>query len=214
MRVGILANSYLVAFKIYEQLYDLPDCELFVLLSPMPHRSAWLSILANFARMIVSSIAPTNWQLSSIPFNRRVVFLPHAVDHPASLAQLHKMKLDVGLDRSGSNYSDSTTQAFRYGILRVRIKGHSSDRFIRQPGTSLRLNQPINVTVFFVDPGHRGRLPVVSEDVDFSQCKNLTEANQHLSDSSAPFFRKALISLRAGEALASPGVKDDKPECD
>jgi hypothetical protein len=203
MRVGILANSYLVAFKIYEQLHDLPECELFVLLSPLPGRSAWLSILANFARMILSSMSPSHWQLSSVPSNRKVVFLPHAIDHKASLAQLHKMKLDVGLDRSGSNYSDSTTSAFRYGILRVRIKGVSSDRFDRKSETSLRLNDPINVTVFFADPGHHGRLPVVSEDIDFSQCKNLTEANQHLSQASAPFFRKALMSLSAGEGLAA-----------
>ena len=111
MRVGILANSYLVAFKIYEQLHDLPDCELFVILSPLPHRSAWLSILANFARMVFSAITPSHWQISSIPSNRRVVFLPHAVDHQASLIQLHKMDLDVALDGSGTNYSDKTIQA-------------------------------------------------------------------------------------------------------
>ena len=201
MRVGILANSYLVAFKIYEQLQDLPDCDLFVILSPLPHRAAWLSILANFARMIFSSITPSHWQLTSIPANRKVVFLPHAVDHEASLVQLHKMGLDVALDRSGSNYSDKTTQAFKKGILRVRVKGTSADRFEGRKRSSLRLDQPINVTVFFVDPSDKGRLPVVSENIDFSQCKNLTEANQHLSEATAPFFRKALLALRAGENL-------------
>jgi hypothetical protein len=201
MRVGILANSYLVAFKIYEQLHDLPDCELFVILSPLPHRSAWLSILANFARMVFSAITPSHWQISSIPSNRRVVFLPHAVDHQASLIQLHKMDLDVALDRSGTNYSDKTIQAFKRGILRVRIKGTAGDRFEGQNGNSLRLNQPINVTVFFIDPSDKGTLPVVSENIDFSQCKNLTKANQHLSEASAPFFRKALLALRSGENL-------------
>ena len=199
MRIGILANSYLVAFKIYEQLHDLPDCDLFVILSPLPHRSAWLSILANFARMMFSAITPSHWQLSSIPSNRKVVFLPHAVDHEASLAQLNKMDLDVALDRSGCKYSDKTSQAFKLGILRVRMKGTSADRFEGRKRSSLRLNTPINVTVFFVDQGDKGRVPVVSDNIDFSQCKNLTEANQHLSEATAPFFRKALLALRSGE---------------
>ena len=202
MRVAILANSYFVAFKIYEQLHDLPETEIFVLLSPAPGRSAWLSILANFARMIFSSVTPSHWQLSSIPSNRRVVFLPHQVDHPASVRQLRKMSLDVALDRSGSNYSSETTRSFRHGIMRVRIKGLVSDQFDELAHSSLRMNRPINVTVFFVDPTQEGRMPVVSEDVDFSQCQNLTEANQHLSTATAPFFRKALVLLSSWEGLS------------
>jgi len=202
MRVGILANSYLEAFKIYEQLHDLPDCELFVMLSPLPHRAAWLSILANFARMVVSSMSPSHWQLRSVPSNRRVVFLPHAANHAASVAQLRNMNLDVGLDRSGSDYSDQTTKAFRLGILRVRVGGVSSGRLAVSLERSLGADRLVNVTVFFVDPLHNQGIPVVSDQVEFSKCKNLREANQHLSDTCSYFFRKAIVALSATNELS------------
>jgi hypothetical protein len=201
MRVGILASSYLVAFKVYEQLHDLPDCELFVVLSPLPHRSAWLSILANFARMIFSSITPSHWQLSSVPSNRRVVFLPNSIDHETSVSQLLKMKLDVGLDQSGVNYGEHTTKAFRFGVLKVRMT-ESAERAAVSTDTAFRLKEPVNVTVFFVDPRIRGGLPVVSEELSFSECRNLKEANRALSDSCAVFFRKALMALRAVEGTS------------
>ena len=112
------------------------------------------------------------------------------------------MNLDVGLDRSGSEYSDNTTKAFRLGILRVRVGGVSSGSLSGSLESSLSTNHLVNVTVFFVDSSYRGGLPVVSEEVDFSHCKNPDEVNQHLSDSCAYFFRKALIALSAADALS------------
>jgi hypothetical protein len=58
----------------------------------------------------------------------------------------------------------------------------------------LRLNQPLNVTVFVVDPGDKGRSPFVSENIDFSKCKNLTEADQHLSEARAVLGKPCLHS--------------------
>jgi hypothetical protein len=111
------------------------------------------------------------------------------------------MNLDVGLDRSGSDYSDQTTKAFRLGILRVRVGGVSSGTLSSSLESVLGADHLVNVTVFFVDPLHNVGIPVVSEQVDFSKCKNLSEATQHLSDSCSYFFRKAIIALSATDGL-------------
>lgn len=196
MRVGILANSYLAAFRIYRQLHDLPDCELFIVLSPLPHRSPLISILANFSRMTIGSLSPWSWQLSSVPFNRRVVFLPHTIDHPSSVAQLQKMKFDVGLHRSGTIYRQATIDAFRLGILNPHIGVLPEYRGRSVIEWSLLNGDPVGITVIFIDAGiDTGERIVVKETVDISHCRSIREAKRFLFGLDARFFRRALEHL-------------------
>ena len=196
MRVGILANSYLSALRIYKELHDLDDCELFVVLSPLPHRSPWISILANFARMTIGSLSPANWQLSNVPSNRKVVFLPKTIDHPDSVAQLLKMDLDVGLHKSGTIYRQATIDAFRLGILNPHIGILPQYRGRSVMEWSLLNGDPVGITVFFIDAGiDTGERVVMSEEIDISHCKAIAEAKQYLFDLDAKFFRRALTKL-------------------
>ena len=196
MRVGILANSYLAALPIYKELHDLEDCELFVILSPLPHRSSIISILANFARMTIGSLSPSNWQLSTVPSNRKVVFLPRAIDHPDSVSQLVKMKLDVGLHKSGTIYRQPTIDAFRLGILNPHIGILPEYRGRCVMEWSLLNGDRVGITVFFIDAGiDTGERVVISEEVDISHCKTISEAKQHLFELDAKLFRRALTSL-------------------
>lgn len=197
MRVGILANSYLAALRIYKELHDIEDCELFVILSPLPHRSPWISILANFARMTIGSLSPANWQLSNVPSNRKVVFLPKAIDHPDSVAQLRKMNLEVGLHKSGTIYRQPTIDAFRLGILNPHIGLLPEYRGRSVMEWSLLKGDPVGITVFFIDAGiDTGERVVIEEEVDISHCRTVGEAKQHLFDLDAEFFRRALTKLR------------------
>ena len=196
MRVGILANSYISALRIYKELHDLDDCELFVILSPLPHRSPWISVLANFARMTIGSLSPANWQLSNVPSNRKVVFLPKAIDHPDSGAQLVKMNLDVGLHKSGTIYRQATIDAFRLGILNPHIGILPEYRGRSVMEWSLLNGDPVGITVFFIDAGiDTGERVVMSEEIDISHCKTIAEAKQYLFDLDAKLFRRALTKL-------------------
>jgi methionyl-tRNA formyltransferase len=199
MRVGILANSYLAAFSIYGRLHDLPDCELYIVLSPSPHRAPGISILANFARMIFGALRPTSWQLSSVPFNRRVIFLPKTINHADSVAQLRRMNLDIGLHKSGVIYRETAIDAFRLGILNPHIGILPAYRGRNVMEWSILQGDPVGVTVFFVDAGiDTGKRIVVSEEVDISHCRSITEAKEFLFNLDAAFFRKALRVLTAG----------------
>ena len=196
MRVGILANSYLAAFRIYDQLKDLPDCELFIVLSPSPSRSRWLSVLANFARMTISSLTSPGSQLSRLPFNRRVIFLLKAIDDADSVAKLKKLNFEVGLHKSGVIYRDSTIKAFRLGILNPHIGILPAYRGRSVMEWALLNGDPVGISVFFIDTGiDTGSRIVVSEEVDISKFKSIPEAKRHLFDLDAVFFRKALMSL-------------------
>jgi len=198
MRVGILANSYLSAFRIYRQLHDLPDCNLFILLAPLPHRSSWISMLANFARMIFTCFTSAGWQLSVLPFNRRVVFLPHPINHPVSVAQLKRKKLDIGLLNSGIIYREPTIAAFRLGILNPHIGILPAYRGRNVMEWSVLNGDPVGVTVFFIDGGiDTGERIVIKEQVDISEFPSINRAKQYLFDLDGSFFRKALIKLTA-----------------
>ena len=200
MRVGILANSYLSAFRIYRQLHDLPDCELFIVLHPLPHRSPVISIPTNFARMIIGSLSPWSWQLSSVPFNRKVIFLPHTIDHPSSVAQLEKMNLDVGLHKSGTIYRQATINSFRLGILNSHIGLLPEYRGRSVMEWSLLKNDPVGISVFFIDAGiDTGERIVIKEQVDISHCRSIGEAKEFLFNLDASFFRKALEVLSSAE---------------
>ena len=56
MRTGILAHSFSSAFAIYKAVEDLPGQDVFIILSPSPHRSTLTSHLANLARLVHSSL--------------------------------------------------------------------------------------------------------------------------------------------------------------
>jgi len=196
MRIGILANSYSAAFRIYDQLKDLPDCELFIVLSPSPRRSPWLSVLANFARMTISSLTSPGSQLSRLPFNGRVIFLSKAIDDADSVAKVKKLHLDVGLHKSGVIYRDNTIKAFRLGILNPHIGILPAYRGRSVMEWALLNGDPVGISVFFIDTGiDTGSRIVVSEEIDISKFKSIPEAKQHLFDLDAMFFRKALMSL-------------------
>ncbi|PYS71962.1 MAG: hypothetical protein DMF69_08900 [Acidobacteria bacterium] len=200
MRVGILANSYLSAFTIYRQLHDLPDCDLYIVLSPLPHRSPIISVLANFARMIIGSLSPMSWQLSSVPFNRRVIFLPHTIDHPGSVAQLKKLQFDVGLHKSGGIYRKETITAFRLGILNPHIGLLPEYRGRSVMEWSLLKNDPVGISVFFIDTGiDTGEQIIIKEQVDVSHYTSISEAKEFLFNLDATFFRKALKVLNSAE---------------
>src|SRR5215217_6082174 len=53
MRIGILPHSFSSAFEIYKVV---PGHEVFIILSPSPHRSAWTSYLANLARILRTTL--------------------------------------------------------------------------------------------------------------------------------------------------------------
>ena len=198
MRVGILANSYLSAFRIYRQLNDLPGCDLYIVLSPLPHRSPIISILANFARMINGSLSPSSWQLSSVPFNRRVIFLTQTIDHPGSVAQLKKLKFDIGLHNSGMIYRQDTIDSFRLGILNPHIGLLPEYRGRSVMEWSLLKNDPVGISVFFIDAGiDTGEQIIIKEQVDISHCTSVSEAKEFLFNLDAAFFRKALEALSA-----------------
>ena len=207
MRVGILANSYLAAFRIYDQLKDLPDYEFFIVLSPSPRRAPWLSVLANLARMTMSSLTTPGWQLSRLPFNRRVIFLLKPIDDADSVAQLKKLNLDVGLHKSGVIYRDNTIKAFSLGILNPHIGILPAYRGRNVMEWSLLNGDPVGVSVFFIDTGiDTGSRIVVSEEVDISKFKSIPKAKRHLFDLDAMFFRKALVSLSSENPVY--GVND------
>lgn len=207
MRVGILANSYLAAFRIYDQLKDLPHCELFIVLSPSPRRSPWLSVLANFTRMTMSSLTTPGWQLRRLPFNRRVIFLPKAIDDADCVAQLKKLNFDVGLHKSGVIYRDDAINVFRLGILNPHIGMLPAYRGRHVMEWALLNGDPVGISVFFIDTGiDTGSRIVVSEEVDISKFKSISDAKRHLFDLDATFFRKALMSL--GSENPVYGVND------
>jgi methionyl-tRNA formyltransferase len=146
--------------------------------------------------MTIGSLSPSNWQLSTVPSNRKVVFMPKAIDHPDSVAQLVKMKLDVGLLKSGTIYRQPTIDAFRLGILNPHIGILPEYRGRCVMEWSLLKGEPTGITVFFIDAGiDTGERVVISEEVDVSHCKTIAEAKQYLFGLDAKFFRRALTKL-------------------
>src|ERR1044072_1726104 len=110
MRIGILAHSFSSAFEIYKAIRGH---EVFIILSPSPHRSAWTSYLANLARIVRKGL-----QLFT---TGRVILLRRPLHDPKSVDTLKKLALDVGLHKAGVIYRDVTIDAFRLGILNHHI---------------------------------------------------------------------------------------------
>lgn len=130
----------------------------------------------------------------------RVVALSNALDHPKSLARLEKLKLDVGLHKSGTIYREPTINCFRLGILNshIGILPRYRGRCVME--WSLLQGDRVGISVFFIDSGiDTGERIVLSEPVDISHCKSVAEAKQYLFDFDAVFYRRALESLRSDD---------------
>src|SRR5678816_1865482 len=110
MRIGILAHSFSSAFEIYKAI---PGHEVFIILSPSPHRSARTSYLANLARIVLATLKG----LLQLFATGRLIFLRGPLHDPQSVDTLKKLNLDVGLHKAGVIYRDVTIDAFRLGIL-------------------------------------------------------------------------------------------------
>src|SRR5262252_6138203 len=103
MRVGILAHSFSVALRVYDEVSSLSECDCYILLSPSPRRSAPVSLAANIAR-----ITKNGGKALSLLSAGKVVMLNAQFDAPASVERLRKLQLDVGLHQTGIIYRKAT----------------------------------------------------------------------------------------------------------
>lgn len=196
MRVGILAHSFSAAFRIYEALNGVPDCELFIVLSPSPHRSSSSTHLANLARIALTSIKTRSFKPVQLLTTARVILLFRLLDNEQSVAKLRKLNLDVGLHKAGVVYREGTIRAFRLGILNPHIGILPAYRGRSVMEWSLLQGDAVGITVFFIDSGiDTGARILVSEEVDISKCRSITQAKRYLFSLDAAFFRKALAIL-------------------
>ena len=192
MRIGILAHSFSSAFTLYKAVEEMRDHEVFIILSPSPHRSAWTSYLANVARLIQS----LDTKALQLFFSRRVVQLRRPLHHPRSVETLRKLKLDVGLHKAGVIYRDVTIDAFRLGILNHHIGILPAYRGRSVMEWSILQGDPVGITVFFIDKGiDTGSRLLLSERVDISNFSSITEAKQYLFNLDKVFFPKALALI-------------------
>ena len=196
MRIGILAHSFSSAFAIYKAVEDMPGQDVFIILSPSPHRSTLTNHLANITRLGLALLKGLDAKPLKLLMSGRVIFLGHALHGERSVATLMKLKLDVGLHKAGVIYRDVTIDAFRLGILNHHIGLLPAYRGRSVVEWSILQGDPVGITVFFIDTGiDTGSRILVSEEVDISACRTVAEAKQYLFDLDRVFFRKALALL-------------------
>lgn len=196
MRIGILTHSFSSAFAIYKAVADMPGQDVFVILSPSPHRSTLTNHLANITRIVVASLKGFDAKPLKLLMRGRLIFLGHALHDKRSLAKLKKLKLDVGLHKTGVIYREVTIKAFRLGILNHHIGLLPAYRGRSVVEWSILQGDPVGITVFFIDTGiDTGSRVLISEEVDISGCRSISEAKQYLFDLDRVFFRKALALL-------------------
>lgn len=189
MRIGILAHSFSSAFEIYKAI---PGHEVFIILSPSPHRSARTSYLANLARIVLTTLKGSLRLFA----NRRLIFLRGPLHDPKCVDTLKKLNLDVGLHKAGVIYRDVTIAAFRLGILNHHIGILPAYRGRSVLEWSILQGDPVGITVFFIDTGiDTGARILLSEEVDISSYRSVTEAKQYLFSLDKVFFRRALALL-------------------
>ena len=194
MRIGILAHSFSSAFEIYEAV---PGHEVFIILSPSPHRSGWTSYLANLARIFRTTLK--GFKPLQLLAHRRLIFLRGPLHDPKSVDTLRKLNLDVGLHKAGVIYRDVTIDAFRLGILNHHIGILPAYRGRSVLEWSILQGDPVGITVFFIDTGiDTGARILLSEEVDISGCRSITEAKQYLFSLDKVFFPRALALLSEG----------------
>jgi methionyl-tRNA formyltransferase len=196
MRTAILANSLPRALKIYDELKTVPGCETFILLCRAREESRGRSFIKHLARAVLKR---RRLATLGLVFGRKVFLFQKPLDHPATIARLKKLKLDVGLHKSGVIYREPTINAFRLGILNPHIGILPGYRGRNVMEWALIEGGPVGITVFFIDTGiDTGERIVLREEVDISHCRSKTEAKQYLFNLDAVFFRRAL------ELLLSP----------
>jgi len=192
MRIGILAHSFSSAFEIYKAI---PGHEVFIILSPSPHRSAWTSYLANLARIVRTTLKGLQLLTTG-----RLIFLRGPLHDAKSVSTLKKLNLDVGLHKAGVIYRDVTIAAFRLGILNHHIGILPAYRGRSVLEWSILQGDPVGVTVFFIDTGiDTGARILFSEQVDISNYRSVTEAKQYLFSLDKVFFRRALDLISDGD---------------
>ena len=195
MRTGILANSLPAAVRIYNQVKAVPDCECFILLSPSGKESRLGSLLGHFARL---ALRPERLNSLSLILGGKVLVLDPPLDHPQTIERLTRLKLDIGLHRTGVIYRAATINAFRLGILNPHIGLLPEYRGRNVMEWTLLEGNKVGITVFFVDDGiDTGERIVLREEVDISHCRSLEEAKEYLFSLDGTFFRRALESLRS-----------------
>jgi len=198
MRIGILAHSFTAALHIYDALQDLPESDVYLVLSPSPNRSAWSNHAANLMRLGIATLQSI--RILRLVANRRLVLLFRPLDDDRTVARLKNLDLDVGLHKAGVIYRESTIRAFRLGILNPHIGLLPAYRGRSVMEWSLLQGDPVGITVFFIDSGiDTGERIVVSEQVDISGRRSATEAKEYLFSLDGVFFRKALMILREAD---------------
>lgn len=196
MRIGILAHSFSSAFAIYQAVEQVPGHDVFIILSPSPHRSTLTNHLANLTRLGSASLKGFDSKPLQLLTSGRLIFLRHALHDERSVATLKSLKLDVGLHKTGVIYRDVTIDAFRLGILNHHIGILPAYRGRSVVEWSILQGDPVGITVFFIDTGiDTGSRVLISEEVDISSCRSVTEAKQYLFDLDRVFFPKALALL-------------------
>jgi methionyl-tRNA formyltransferase len=194
MRTGILAHSFSSAFAVYKTVADLPGHEVFVILSPSPRRPAGVSLLANVARLVFTSVKEFNLKPLKLFATGKLIFLRGALHDEESVNTLKRLRLDVGLHKAGVIYREATIDAFQLGILNHHIGILPAYR-----GRSVQ-GDPVGISVFFIDTGiDTGARILLLEEVDISGCKSVTEAKQYLFNLDQVFFPKALALLTESE---------------
>src|SRR5262245_32467150 len=191
MRIGILANSFSAAWRIYRGFADCHDVEVFILLAPAPGRGKLVSRLANFVQLIRACVKDVSlWPVFHFG---RVITLSAGFNDSRSVAVVKRLNLDIGLHKSGIIYRDPIINAFRLGILNPHIGLLPKYRGRNVMEWSLLNGDQVGITVFFIDAGiDTGSRIVISEKVDISHCKSVSDAKQFLFDLDVDFFRKAV----------------------
>lgn len=196
MRIGILAHSFSSAFAIYKAVEDTPGQELFIILSPSPHRSARTSHLVNLARLVLASLKGFDLKPLQLFATRRVIFLRGPFHDQESVDTLKKLRFDVGLHKAGVIYRDATIDSFRLGILNHHIGILPAYRGRSVLEWSILQGDTVGITVFFIDTGiDTGSRILLSEQVDIASCRSVAEAKQYLFSLDQVFFPKALALL-------------------
>ena len=207
MRIGILAHSFSSAFAIYQAVDQVPGHDVFIILSPSPHRSTLTNHLANLTRLGNASLKGFDSKPLQLLTSGRLIFLRHALHDERSVATLKSLKLDVGLHKTGVIYRDVTIDAFSLGILNHHIGILPDYRGRSVVEWSILQGDPVGITVFFIDTGiDTGSRVLISEEVDISSCRSVTEAKQYLFDLDRVFFPKALALL--SDSKPTFGVND------
>jgi len=197
MRIGILAHSFSSAFGIYQAIRGH---DVFIILSPSPHRSARTTYFANLARIFLRTLK--NFTPLKLFATGKVIFLHGPLHDPKSVDTLKKLNLDVGLHKAGVIYRDVTIDAFRLGILNHHIGILPEYRGRSVLEWSLLQGDPVGVTVFFIDTGiDTGARILLAEEIDISNYKSVAEAKQYLFNLDRVFLPRALALLNESQTF-------------